>query len=138
MSRFGEWQGYTGEPCKNCGRYRVEHYSSGFEICEKCRWCEQFHKYIPDDEFYEDDFLGGEKRMTTEEAIKYLIIPTATSTKPSAEYLKQKEAYELAIKALGERPKDYDSNGDIIPMGCKEEKEDVFTRKEELSKEESE
>ena len=42
--------------------------------------------------------------MTTEEAIKYLIIPTATSTKPSAEYLKQKEAYELAIKALGERP----------------------------------
>lgn len=41
--------------------------------------------------------------MTTEEAIKYLIIPTATSTKPSAEYLKQKEAYELAIKALEER-----------------------------------
>jgi len=41
---------------KNCGRYRVEHYSSGFEICEKCRWCEQFHKYIPDDEFYGDDF----------------------------------------------------------------------------------
>lgn len=41
-------------------------------------------------------------------------------------------------KALKERPKDYDSNGDIIPMSCKEEKEDVFTRKEELSKEESE
>lgn len=76
--------------------------------------------------------------MTNKEAIKYLIVPTATSTKPSVEYLKQKEAYELAIKALGERPKDYDSNGDIIPMSCKEEKEDVFTRKEELSKEESE
>lgn len=45
--------------------------------------------------------------MTTEEAIKYLIIPTATSTKPSAEYLKQKEAYELAIKALGERPQGF-------------------------------
>lgn len=43
-----------------------------------------------------------------------------------------------AEKALKERPKDYDSNEDIIPMGCKEEKEDVFTRKEELSKEESE
>lgn len=40
--------------------------------------------------------------MTNKEAIKYLIAPTATSTKPSTEYLKQKEAYELAIKALEE------------------------------------
>lgn len=38
--------------------------------------------------------------MTNKEAIKYLIPPVATSTKPSAEYLKQKEAYDLAIKAL--------------------------------------
>ena len=38
--------------------------------------------------------------MTNKEAIKYLIVPTATSTKSSTEYLKQKEAYELAIKAL--------------------------------------
>ena len=38
--------------------------------------------------------------MTNDEAIKYLIVPTATSTEPSAEYLKQKEAYDLAIKAL--------------------------------------
>ena len=38
--------------------------------------------------------------MTNEEAIKYLITPIATSTEPSAEYLKQKEAYDLAIKAL--------------------------------------
>ena len=38
--------------------------------------------------------------MTNKEAIKYLIVPTLTSTKPSAEYLKQKEAYELAQKAL--------------------------------------
>lgn len=38
--------------------------------------------------------------MTTKEAIKYLISPIATSTNPSAEYLKQEEAYELAIKAL--------------------------------------
>ena len=36
------------------------------------------------------------------------------------------------------RPSDYDKNGDIIPMSWEEEKEDVFTRKEELSKEESE
>ena len=38
--------------------------------------------------------------MTYKEAIKYLIPPVATSTEPSAEYLKQKEAYDLAIKAL--------------------------------------
>lgn len=38
--------------------------------------------------------------MTNKEAIKYLIVPFATSTKSYNEYLKQKEAYELAIKAL--------------------------------------
>lgn len=44
--------------------------------------------------------------MTNKEIIKYLIAPVATSTEPSAEYLKQKEAYDLAIKALEEqRPK---------------------------------
>ena len=42
--------------------------------------------------------------MTNEEAIEYLIAPIATSTEPSDEYLKQKEAYELAIEAL-KRPK---------------------------------
>ena len=42
--------------------------------------------------------------MTNEEAIKYLIKPFATSTEPGPEYLKQKEAYEMAIKALKERP----------------------------------
>jgi hypothetical protein len=41
--------------------------------------------------------------MENKEAIKYLIVPVATSTKPSAEYLKQKEAYDLAIEAL-EKP----------------------------------
>ena len=43
--------------------------------------------------------------MTSKEAVKYLIAPIATSTKPSAEYSKQKEAYELAIKALEQEPK---------------------------------
>jgi len=38
--------------------------------------------------------------MTNEEAVKYLIAPIATSTEPSAEYLKQKEAYDRAVKAL--------------------------------------
>ena len=27
------------------------------------------------------------------------------------------------------RPKDFDSNGDIIPMACKEEKGDLISRK---------
>lgn len=39
--------------------------------------------------------------MTKKEAIKYLIRPVSSSTRPpSGEYLKQVEAYELAIKAL--------------------------------------
>lgn len=38
--------------------------------------------------------------MTNKEAIKYLIPPIATSTEPSTQYLKQKDAYDLAIKAL--------------------------------------
>lgn len=42
--------------------------------------------------------------MTTKEAIKYLIAPFATSTKSYNEYLKQKEAYDLAIKVLKQRP----------------------------------
>lgn len=43
-------------------------------------------------------------KMDNKEAIKYLIPPIATSTESSAEYLKQKEAYDLAIKALEKRP----------------------------------
>lgn len=56
MSKFGEYLGYTGKPCINCGRYRVEHFSNGFEMCEKCRWCPQLDNYVSDDDFYEDDF----------------------------------------------------------------------------------
>ena len=41
--------------------------------------------------------------MTNEETIKYLIPPVSTSTIPHNECLKEKEAYELAIKALKER-----------------------------------
>ena len=53
--------------------------------------------------------------MTNDEAIKYLISPTATSTEPSAEYLKQKEAYDLAIKALEEK-----TQGEWIHIGSDE------------------
>ena len=44
--------------------------------------------------------------MTREEARKYLIQPVATSTEPSKEYLKQKEAYDMAILALYDPPYD--------------------------------
>ena len=54
MVNFGEYIGYTGNPCKCCGRERVERYSNGFEICEKCHWCDQLSRYVPDDEFYEE------------------------------------------------------------------------------------
>ena len=56
MLKVGECQGYIDEDCVNCGRHRVEHYSKGFDICEKCRWCPQLNEYVSDDEFYEDNF----------------------------------------------------------------------------------
>lgn len=32
----GNYLGYIGEPCCNCGRCRVEKYDNGNLICEKC------------------------------------------------------------------------------------------------------
>ena len=43
---------------------------------------------------------GGSMRPL--EATKYLIPPVCTSTEPSEEYRKQKEAYDLAVTALTE------------------------------------
>ena len=40
--------------------------------------------------------------MTNKEAQAYIISPVCTSTEPSEEYLKQKQAYDMAIKALEE------------------------------------
>ena len=45
MRSIGKLIGYTGEPCPNRGRLRVERYESGLEICEKCKWCEQTKSY---------------------------------------------------------------------------------------------
>lgn len=51
--------------------------------------------------------------MTNEEAIKYLIRPVATSTRPPyGEFLKQQEAYELAVKALEKVEKLEEENHD--------------------------
>lgn len=55
MNDWGKYLGYTGTPCPNCGRYRLEHYENGKERCEKCAWCPQENRYIEDEEFYEDD-----------------------------------------------------------------------------------
>ena len=46
----GELLGYIGEPCPNCGRLRVERWTCGKDICEKCNWCIQ-----DDDYFFEDE-----------------------------------------------------------------------------------
>lgn len=39
MSSLGKCLGYTPEECPNCGRVRVERWSCGKRICEKCHWC---------------------------------------------------------------------------------------------------
>lgn len=55
MLKVGECQGYIDEDCSSCGRHRVEHYSKGFDICEKCRWCKQLNRYMSDDEIYDEE-----------------------------------------------------------------------------------
>lgn len=51
--KFGEWEGYTGDFCVDCGGYPVEHYANGYDICTCCLWCPQINSYIPYDERYE-------------------------------------------------------------------------------------
>ena len=48
--------------------------------------------------------------MSNEEIIKYLIKPFATSTRSYNEYLKQREAYDLAVKTL----KETDNHGNCV------------------------
>lgn len=48
---MGECEGYTGEECPNCGRVRVEHWSGGKDICEKCHWCIQDNDYFTNEFF---------------------------------------------------------------------------------------
>lgn len=42
---LGENEGYLSIKCPKCGRIRVEHWSCGKDICEKCYWCMQDKKY---------------------------------------------------------------------------------------------
>ena len=52
MNEWGKCLGYTGTPCPNCGRYRLERYGNGKEVCEKCSWCVQDERYIDRREIY--------------------------------------------------------------------------------------
>ena len=52
MKSWGKCLGYTGTPCPNCGRYRLERYENKKEVCEKCGWCPQENQYIDREEMY--------------------------------------------------------------------------------------
>ncbi len=36
---------YVSKECPNCGRVRVEHYTNGKHVCEKCHWCIEENQY---------------------------------------------------------------------------------------------
>jgi transcription initiation factor TFIIIB Brf1 subunit/transcription initiation factor TFIIB len=53
--------GYVSEHCPNCGRVRVEKYSGGKHICEKCSWCMEDEEYFNWNEYryVEDEASAG-------------------------------------------------------------------------------
>lgn len=54
MIRLGKYLGYSPKPCPECGRYRLERYERGKEVCEKCGWCPQLKVYVDREEVYEE------------------------------------------------------------------------------------
>lgn len=38
--------GYTGDPCINCKRIRVQVCNNGKTLCEKCEWCPELDRYV--------------------------------------------------------------------------------------------
>ena len=58
MSKFGKRLKYTGTPCPNCGRYRLELYENNKRVCEKCNWCVEDEEYVDVWEEWEEDQLG--------------------------------------------------------------------------------
>lgn len=48
-NELGYCKGYIADPCPKCGRVRVEAWSCGKHICEKCHWC------IEDGTYYLED-----------------------------------------------------------------------------------
>ena len=45
--KYGSFVKYTGEACKGCGRVRVELWTSGKRICEKCYLNQDTGEYEP-------------------------------------------------------------------------------------------
>lgn len=45
-NKMGKNCGYIDKYCPNCGRHRVEHWSCGKDICEKCHWDLNENKYF--------------------------------------------------------------------------------------------
>lgn len=60
MSGWGEWLGYSSKPCPKCGRYRLERYENGKEVCEKCEWCPQDSTYIDRELMYAEEEAANE------------------------------------------------------------------------------
>ena len=64
---LGNYLGYANKDCPNCGRHRVESWSSGIEICEKCRWCIQDNDYYIDDEDEPEEDLWLHRLLNKED-----------------------------------------------------------------------
>lgn len=47
---LGVCLGYTNEECPICGRIRVEKWSCGKHVCEKCRWIVEDERYYVEEE----------------------------------------------------------------------------------------
>lgn len=69
MQKWGKCIGYTGTPCPQCGRYRVELYENGKRVCEKCEWCIEDETYIDRDKMYEDEDDYYNFYITTEDTV---------------------------------------------------------------------
>ena len=55
MNVWSKYLGYSSGSCPNCGRYRLERYENGKEVCEKCKWCPQSEVYIDIERIYENE-----------------------------------------------------------------------------------
>lgn len=65
MADWGKCLGYTGTPCPNCGRYRLELYENNKRVCEKCSWCAEDKSYVDRESMYELDswYLSYDKQV---------------------------------------------------------------------------
>lgn len=49
--KMGKNEGYIDKVCPKCGRWRVEKWSCGKEICEKCHWDLNENEYFSNQHF---------------------------------------------------------------------------------------